>query len=218
MKHNVLFYKGYGKIGNMVGYSIYGKQAFRAYNPVVANPKSEDQQLQRAKIALLTDYLQVFKAAIRLGFKDEGRARGCSAVNFFTHKNYPQVTGTSASNVALDPSRVVVAQGAIPGVVFGSSFNTSTPNELKVTVTYGNHGVEGAGDNDTVYVLAYCPDVKAMVMAQVTGRTDGEFVSVRYPSAWSGLEVHVYGFVISNVDETKGQSSNSDYIGHVELP
>ena len=217
MKHNVLFYKGYGKIGNMVGYSIYGKQAFRAYNPVVANPKSDDQQLQRAKIALLTKLLQVFKPAIRLGFKDEARARGCSAVNFFTHRNYPQVTGTSPMGVTLDPSRIVVAQGSIPGVVFSGSLVTSVPGQVTATISGTNVEVAGADVNDLVYCFVYCPDAGMGIISPATVRDGATGVTVRYPNSWSGLEVHVYGWVVSGAEATPGQSSISEYIGHVEL-
>lgn len=217
MKHNVLFYKGYGKIGNMVGYSIYGKQAFRAYNPVVANPKSADQQLQRAKIALLTKLLQVFKPAIKMGFKDEARARGCSAVNFFTHKNYPNVTGTAPDNTTIDPSKIEVAQGAIPNVVFGSTINVSTPNQVLVSVTDINAGVAGASASDSIYVFVYCPDMGMGILSAAAGRTVGAALTVRVPESWSGLEVHVYGWVISGDEDTLGQSSNSEYIGHAEL-
>lgn len=217
MKHNVLFYRGYGKVGNLVGYSIYGKQAFRAYNPVVRNPKTADQQMQRAKIGLLTSLLQVFKPAVRMGFVDEARQRGCSAVNFFTHKNYGNVTGTAADNVHIDPSKIVIAQGALPGVVFSSTIGTATPGTLIVSVTDIQAGVGDASSEDYIYCFVYCPDAKAGIISAAARRVDGASISLRYPPSWSGLEVHVYGFVMGGEDATKDVSSNSEYIGHAEL-
>ena len=42
---------------------------------------------------------------------------------------------------------------------------------------------------------------------------DGATLTVRYPNSWSGLEVHVYGFVVA----PSGKASQSEYIGHAEL-
>jgi len=213
MKHNVLFYRGYGKVGNLVGYSIYGKQAFRAHQPVVRNPKSAAQTTQRAKISLLTARSIVFRAAARLGFSDEARARGCSAVNYFVHMNYPYVTGTAPDNVALDPARIVCAKGNVPPVTFSSSIGTSTPGAITMTVTDINMGVEGASDDDDIYCFAYCPDAEAGILSTPTKRINGASIVIRYPQSWSGLEVQVYGFVVNQ----EKASSNSERIGHAEL-
>lgn len=213
MKHNVLFYRGYGKVGNLVGYSIYGKQAFRAYQPVVRNPKSAAQTVQRAKIALLTGVSIVFRAAARLGFTDEARARGCSAVNYFVHMNYPNVTGTTYNNVNIDPSRIVCAKGNVPSVTFSSAISTTTPGRIVMTVTDVNAEVEGASDEDNIYCFAYCPDAGTGILSTPARRTDGATLSVPYPNSWSGLEVHVYGFVVN----PENASSNSEYVGHAEL-
>lgn len=217
MKHNVLFYRGYGKAGNLVGYAIYGKQAFRAWQPVVRNPKTAAQKLQRAKIGLLTSLLQIFKPAVRMGLLDEARQRGCSAVNFFTHKNYRNVTGAAADDVTIDPSKIVIAQGALTGVVFSSSIGTSTPGTITFSVTDIQAGVGDASSEDSIYCFIYCPDAKAGIISAAAKRTDGATLSIRYPTSWSGLEVHCYGFVMGGEEATRGVSSNSEYIGHTEL-
>lgn len=215
MKGNIQFYHGRGKLGNSVGYTLYGRQMFRAYvgKGEVTNPKSAAQMLQRAKIKMLTATSNVFRAAAILGFKDEAHSRGCSAVNFFVHENYPMVTGTTPGAVAIDPSRIVCSRGSVPGVVFSSSFGTATPGTLAVTVTYGNEHAEGASTNDNVYVMLFCPSAGTSTMGAPARRGDGATLNIRYPQSWSGLEVHVYGFVI-NAD---GKSSMSEYIGHVEI-
>ncbi len=215
MKGNIQFYHGRGKLGNSVGYTLYGQQMFRAYvgKGEVSNPKSAAQMLQRAKIALLTGMSVVFRGAARLGFTDEARARGCSAVNYFVHMNYPSVSGTTYDNVSLDPSRVVCAKGNVPGVTFSSSIGTTTPGRILMTVTDVNAGVEGASDEDNIYCFVYCPDAGAGVLSAPARRTDGATLSVAYPAGWSGLEVHVYGFVVKPEDA----SSNSEYVGHTEL-
>lgn len=215
MKGNIQFYHGRGKLGNSVGYTLYGQQMFRAYvgKGEISNPKSAAQVLQRARIALLTGVSIVFRAAARIGFTDEARARGCSAVNFFVHQNYPNVTGTTPDNVSIDPSRIVCAKGNVPPVMFSSSIGTSTPGAITMTVTATNIEVDGASEEDNIYCFAYCPDAGTGVLSAPSRRTDGATITIRYPEAWSGLEVHVYGFV-ANLESA---SSNSEHIGQVEL-
>lgn len=215
MKGNIQFYHGRGKLGNSVGYTLYGQQMFRAYvgKGEVTNPKSAAQMVQRAKIALLTGISVVFRAAARLGFTDEARARGCSAVNFFVHQNYRSVTGTTYDNVSIDPSRIVCAKGNVPPVVFNSTISTSTPGAITMTVSDVNAQVDGASDEDNIYCFAYCPDAGAGILSAPARRTEGATMIIRYPNGWSGLEVHVYGFVVN----LENASSNSQYVGHAEL-
>lgn len=215
MKGNIQFYHGRGKLGNSVGYTLYGQQMFRAYvgKGEVSNPKSTAQMLQRAKITLLTGMSVVFRSAARLGFTDEARARGCSAVNFFVHMNYPGVTGTTYDNVHLDPTRIICAKGNVPSVVFNSTISTSTPGAITMTVSDVNAQVDGASDEDNIYCFAYCPDAGTGILSAPASRTDGASIIIRYPTGWSGLEVHVYGFVVN----LENASSNSAYIGHTEL-
>ena len=51
------------------------------------------------------------------------------------------------------------------------------------------------------------------VLSAPARRTDGATLSVRYPNSWSGLEVHVYGFVVNS----ENRASRSEYVGHAEL-
>lgn len=215
MKGNVYFYHGRGKMGNTVLYTLYGQQCGRAYvgKGDVANPRTVAQQLQRAKIALLTKASIVFRSAARLGFADEARSRGCSAVNYFVHQNYSKVTGLTPEAVTLPPAQILVSKGTAVPVVFSSSLNVSTPGAIGMTVTDVNAGVEGASAEDKIYAFVYCPDAGMGILSAGKPRTDGQIVTVTYPDSWSGLEVHAYGFVV----DVNGKSSDSGYIGHAEL-
>lgn len=215
MKGNIQFYHGRGKLGNSVGYTLYGQQMFRAYvgKGEISNPKSAAQKLQRAKIAYLTALSIVFRAAARLGFTDEAYARGCSAVNYFVHMNYPNVAGSTPDNVNIDTTKIVCAKGNVPPVMFSSTIGTATPGSITMTVTDVNAQVDGASDEDNIYCFAYCPDAGTGVISEPSRRTDGATVTISYPSSWSGLEIHVYGFVVN----PEKASSNSEYVGHAEL-
>lgn len=227
MKGNIQFYHGRGKLGNSVGYTLYGQQMFRAYvgKGEVKNPRTISQVTQRAKISLLTNLSVIFRNAARLGFGDEAQNRGCSAVNFFVHKNYPKVTGTTADNVNIDPTKIVVAQGSVPSVVFSSTIGTSTPGALTFTVTDVQSQVDGASDEDMIYVFVYSPDADGGILSLPATRAQGASITVRYPESWSGLEVHAYAWVNrgpftagARQAEVIHASSDSEYLGHVDLP
>lgn len=215
MKGNVYFYHGRGKMGNTVLYTLYGQQCGRAYvgKGEVANPRTPAQLLQRAKIRLLTDLSVLFKSAARIGFFDEARSRGCSAVNYFVHHNYPKVTGTVPDNVVLQPNNIVVSKGNLPPVVFSNTIKNDTPGEVSVVVDHAQLGVEGASADDSVYVVMYCPDLGLTIMGAPAARQDGTTITLLYPTSWSGLEIYVYGFAAS----VEKVSSDSVMIGHIEL-
>lgn len=68
-----------GKVGNVVGYSLKDSnnkqtQGFRAYQPVVRNPKTAAQAEQRARMAPINEFYRRFKAIIDRG--QEGVAYG----------------------------------------------------------------------------------------------------------------------------------------------
>lgn len=218
MKHNVLFYRGYGKVGNLVGYQIYGKQAFRAWNPVVKNPNTAAQRLQRAKLAMLTRLIQQFHGPIVLGFRDEAKASGMSAVNYFAHRNYRALRGGTPEALTIDPSVIEIAKGSLPFVEFNSAIGIATPGKLTVTIADALRGVEGADDDDVVRVYLHVPDANAGVWGGVTKRGEATALEINFPAAWSGLEGHVYGFVTGGGENSEEKSSNSTYINHTELP
>lgn len=215
-------FKGYmgdqiGKLGTAVGRRWKRKMIYSAYQGKVRNPKSESQQLVRARFTLLVQLSIVFHNALKLGFFNMGKQRQATEANCFVNMNYGNVTGSAPDNVSIDPSKITVSRGHLTGVVFSSTIGTSTPGTVTVTVTDINANIGQANSEDSIYCFVYCPDAQAGCLSAAAKRTDGATLSVRYPSSWSGLEVHVYGFVIGSTAETMGVASPSEYIGHAEL-
>lgn len=206
----------YGKVGANVFSKLFGQQIIREYAKP-SNPNTEKQQLVRARFNLMTKLSVVFDQSSLLALKSKANGEGMFPNNMFFALNYKNVTGTTADNVSIDPAKIVVATGNLPGVVFSSTIGTATPGTLTVTVTDVLATAPRASDEDDIYVVAYCPDAEMAVLSAPARRTDGATLSVRYPSAWSGLEVHVYGFVMGGLEKTTGKASNSEYIGHAEL-
>ena len=204
-----------GRLGGFVyKKDAFGEQVISIYKGKPRDPKTEAQLLARAKFGLLTGIGNIFSPATVLGMKHYAAGKGMYPANVFVKKNYGNVQGTAADNVSIDPSKIVCSWGNLTGVVFSSSIGTSTPGTLTVSVTDINAGIGKASSEDSIYAFVYCPDAKAGVLSAAAKRTDGATLSVRYPNSWSGLEVHVYGFVYSAAHDW---ASPSEYIGHAEL-
>ena len=64
-----------GKLGDAVGYNVTNsndknKQGWRVYQPVVANPQSDGQMVQRCKMAAVNNLYRALKDVIRRGFEN----------------------------------------------------------------------------------------------------------------------------------------------------
>ncbi|MBO7100536.1 MAG: hypothetical protein J6V98_00770 [Bacteroidales bacterium] len=187
-----------GRLGGFVyKKDAFGEQVISIYKGKPRNPRTEAQQLVRAKFALMRSMGSIFSPATALGMKQYAASKRMYPDNCFMTKNYPNVTGTAADNVSIDPSKIICSWGNLTGVVFSSAIGTSTPGTVTVSVTDINAGIGKASSEDSIYAFVYCPDAKAGVLSAAAKRTDGATLSVRYPNSWSGLEVHVYGFVYS---------------------
>lgn len=82
MKLYGVFGKGSGKVGSSVFAISGGEQIVRQHNPVVANPQTEGQVAQRAKLKLMSQLAAALSPAI--AFKKKGLV---SARNQFVSKN-----------------------------------------------------------------------------------------------------------------------------------
>ena len=202
----------FGKAGDKVYTKLFGYQIERQYAKP-SNPRTEKQQLTRARFNLLVQLATIFNAACSLGLKRVAYNSKMFPANKFVSLNYPNVNGTAPDNVSIDPSKVVCADGNLTGVVFSSSIGTATPGTITVSVTDINAGIGNSSAEDNIHCFVYCPDAQAGILSAAAKRVDGATLSVRYPSSWSGLEVHVYGFVVND----ENRASNSEYIGHAEL-
>lgn len=83
MKLNGMAGKGSGKLGSMVYATVRGAQIVRQYNPIVFNPNTEKQVLQRNRFTVLTKVA----AALSAGMMFSGRKPMESNRNAFIRAN-----------------------------------------------------------------------------------------------------------------------------------
>lgn len=217
MKHNVLFYRGAGKVGNLVGYSQLGKQVFRAYQPVVRNPKTNPQTVQRDKFRALFEAARLYKSAYAIGLKDEGRSAKRSAYAQFMKENFPQVTTIPGGGYTLDWKDVIVSRGAVPGIILDSDHidMTSEPGTISVAVQDRQSGTAGALTDDKFVLYIVNPQKGLAVMGTAIERGTVTEVSCQIPMRWAGDKLYIYCFGWGVSGENYGKSTNTNYVGDV---
>ena len=107
MKLNGFTGKGTGKLGSSVFSVNGGEQIVRQYQSVVANPNTEAQVDQRAKLKLMSQVAAAL--APILAFRKNGLK---SARNLFISKNFPNVTSTEGE-AQVNISSLQITQGSI---------------------------------------------------------------------------------------------------------
>ncbi len=209
-------FKGYlgdqiGKLGTAVGRKWKRKMVYSAYQGKVKNPNTEGQQTVRARFALLGRMAASFLDATKKGMAASADRYDYTESDHFVKRNWDAVTATEPGEVEVDFGALTISEGRLPEVYFEAP---SFAEEAEVSVAFdGNIDADKAKEEDQVYIFVYQPDSNRGILSKATSRNAGS-VSVVVPARWSGMEVHVYGFVIGGAAENKGMPSDSTYIGH----
>ena len=206
----------YGKIGPVVGRKFREENVYSAYQKNVSNPRSEAQTRHRARFRVLSTLSHDMACGAIFGFRTAAKGTNLSPRNLFQRTNFPCITATPGGATTIDYVGIKVSKGGL------SSVNFDTPNfdtPLKVKVDFGDYGSPCQRTrNDKVYVYVYCPDAKQGIMSLPTEFEDGS-VSVDVPNLWTGMRVHVWGFVRNEgatneaLDIPAGECSTSNYLG-----
>lgn len=167
---------------------------------------------QIARMTALGELSCILYPAYTLGMGKFAKRRQMEVNNLFVKENMPALSADSSLNVTIDYSKIALSKGHLPMVLF-SQADFSRPQSVKVA--FGSAaGVEGASEDDKVYVAVYCPVSGGLVMSRPVTRDAGELV-VTLPDDWNGLEVKVWGWAIggSKGDRNFGESSDCTFLG-----
>ena len=195
MKLNGFVGKGSGKLGAFVFAISGGEQIVRQYNPQVANPSTDAQVEQRAKLKLMSQLAAALAPAI--AFKTQGLV---SARNQFVSKNIGLATYEN-DEAKIDLTKVTLtgASAFIPAIVW----QAVAAGELPISLA------SRAGDDvkAVVYVIAnYGLDeqIQLVSVKVVTeAGNDGKFVtSVEEP----GQNAVIFAYGITSFGSANGVS------------
>lgn len=213
MKGNPWVYGFRNKLGDAVMYRRGGVQIARAYQPVVANPKTERQVLARARFSYLSDLAKTFRFPVAIGFRAQKNTL-ISARNIFMRINKEAVSGTEPNKLTFGYEEAIISKGGLMNVTFGPA-DFETPMKVTVPITAANTNGVDALASDIVYVAAVCPDAGTSVISDGTARRSDGAVELTIPSLMQGQKVHVYGFTAGTAANPTFEYANSDsvYIG-----
>ncbi len=131
------------------------------------------------------------------------------------HAHIPQALHRVRQHVGrpqpVDPRRV----GGAFRVVHRQTPDFDT--ESQVTVQFDAvAGVTNSGSDDKVYLFVYQPDTGQSVLSTPVKRSERS-ITVAVPSEWSGMRVHLYGFVVGATESKEMNTfcmvSPTTYVG-----
>ena len=205
-----------GKLGTVVGYFLHGKPMMRGYVRHTKKDYTVEQQRVQLRFKELTKLAHPFAPAYRSGlaYVAKESKQNMTPYSVFIERNMQAVTATPGLTTTVDYSKMVLAIGSLPAVLF-SRPDLTTPQTVAATFQPMLEVDETSGQ-DQVYLFVYCPSLDMGVMSAPAERSTGH-VSATVPSAWNGLEVHVWGFTLGNAPINMGLPSNSTYLGSGEI-
>lgn len=201
-----------GKVGNVVGRVRQGVQIYAIYQPNVANPRTADQMLVRAKFALLSRFCSRLLSVINVGFASlDGYRYGTpySSALGFNFKESP-FSGSTASSVALDYSKLYISEGQLDNPL--NCTGSLDANDFTASWS-DNSGLGNASAADEIYCVVYNPTTSTFVQGKSLRQERS--VTIALPSSWSGDAVEAYVFSVSA--EKAGLTSNSIHIGQFQV-
>lgn len=194
-----------GKLGPAVGYMWKGKNCVRAYRPHINFPNTECQLRERSWFVGMVRFASCATQVLRMGLRHQAAEAGMTEGNYFVMLNKRHFV-REGDGVTVNYSKLLLAAGPAADVYF---HEPSFEADETVTVRFEKNtlSLRASGD-DRVYLYAYAPAAgQGLLSAPVLRRS--KQLSVRLPEEWSGMEVHLYGFVT----DRDGRPSNSTYIG-----
>ena len=172
--------------------------------------RSAAQMDQQERFSTLGKLASAFLTSIKIGLKNVAKQFGplVSPFDAFVKVNSGAVN-VMGGEAEVDYGSLKISKGSLEQCGFQNA-DFATPQTIKVEYSTA---IAGNGDaQDKVYLVAYQPDMNYALMAQPSLRTTGN-ITLSVPASWTGLTVHVFGFVQGDGRENKGLLSESSYVG-----
>lgn len=178
-----------GKLANTVFAVRYGEQLARAYQPVVYNPKSEAQAMNRAKLKLISQLSAVLGPVIAIR-----RIGSRSPRNLFTKENFPLV-GVTNSVASINLNRVQLTQSVVGLPAFSADRTSGTG--IAVALDSG-----ASDDFDRVVYVAVAKqgDEKLRLLGSVVATEAGDngTFPAELPYSDNAVVVYAYGIRVNS--------------------
>lgn len=203
------------KAGGVVWFKWNALQVFREYVAQISNPRTDKQQIVRARFKECMRIARMARRALNVAMHSICRSMSTTVYGWCVKKNWEAVSASSPDNVTINWAVIKVSEGNCDEVTWGA-VDWGAEEHLTIAATFaGNVGQTNDAD-DEVYILAVVPELNQSLLSSPTVRSAGE-ITLTCPAGWNGLTVHLYGFTVSKSEESMGMPSDSAYIGQHEL-
>lgn len=177
-----------GKVGTVIGGNWNGVDYMRGKPGLIANPRTEKQQYQRAKVGAIVSFLRPMTEFLRVGYKKQ--AIRMSAFNAATSYNLAHAVNGIYPDIEIDYSKVMVSQGKLPGA---QNPQVNFNGNGQVIFTWEDNSTEKeAKPDDIAMLLVVNPETRRVfsVMEGSTRSSKGQEITL--PDRFEGLNVHCY--------------------------
>lgn len=202
---NLLIGRAKGRVGNVVFSTHKGKNILKAKAEIVANPRTGQQQANRAKFSALLALGRVLRPILALGFKEY--AGSVSWLNRFMSTNsYSDVLvwAPASQTWEVQLEYVVVSEGQLlptPLIVFGNSVDS-------FGVEWSVDTLANQASNDLFIGVAMCGN-QTVYSIKTTTRAIGAESFIFDNNLPVGANLYYAGFFISN----DGRIVSNSYAG-----
>lgn len=195
-----------GTVGTVIGYEWCGRWCLRARPLRVHNPRSARQQFSRGLFAAASHLASAMGQVLRVGMRSAALEWHRTAYNHFLSVN-KACFSMEGEVLNVDYEHLVVAAGLVAPVGFSSP--REGIEEMSIIVPFERNPLQlSASGDDLVYLYAWCPGVGEGKLSTPAYRRTRQ-ATIALPERWTGMEVHLYGFVVDN----EAQASDSVYLG-----
>lgn len=214
------------KVGNVVYRDWRNMLVASAYNPNVQNPKTDNQTMVREKFAAISSLAKKLSVGLSLGLKNFCAGTKVPTRSMFIKKNWSKVSVmVPGGTPTFAYDEMAVADGPLEAPILGTP-NFDAAGTIKIPHTPNEQDL--VNGQDSIYCLVYNLDKKRSQCLFGVERDESEDITLLVPTNWQGDRVSVWGFCISNTNNTmtlngvtreykKGDASPSVYIGNGEI-
>lgn len=167
---NTLIGKSSGSVGGATFSTWKGINVLKSKAISVFNPKTQAQENQRQRMALLVAFFRTASSAINIGFQKLAVKK--SAYNAFIQENLIPLNFTGiAPNMTLEVGFLAISKGTIQPTVITSM--TNTEGSANVIVNWDGDNIPvGASADDIAHVVVYNSDFELIGTNSLATRDD----------------------------------------------
>lgn len=179
--------------GNLTTFFSRGRNILRIKTTTVRNPRTIDQQIQRARLKMLVQLSSAFRPAIQLGFPERPAIE--TPYNTFVRINTEAVQVSEELEVTINYEGLQCSQGSRKVPQIKAEYDTESQC-LIFTPTPGGYGPD-ADAEDRIYTAIYEKVQNSMEVYPLKNRKDTEPSTVNLPEDWVTENLMIYVFVLS---------------------